>query len=143
MPDKMPEAFKSIFDSWPKKVRLEATEIRSLIHEVAAEIKLEHFSSAPLEEALKWGEPAFVLKTGSTLRMGYREKNPDVLSLYFICNTNLVDTFRELYGDQLVLVDNRELQIQCGDTSSKTMIRDCIRKTLEYHKIKHLPLLGG
>ncbi|HQX12782.1 MAG TPA: hypothetical protein PLV19_01230 [Nitrosomonas sp.] len=52
-----------------------------------------------LEESLKWGEPAYVTenKSGSTVRIDWKKKEPNYYAMYFNCKTNLVETFRILF----------------------------------------------
>ena len=47
-----------------------------------------------LEETLKWGEPCYITKTGSTLRMDWKAKTPTQYALYFKCTSRLVETFK-------------------------------------------------
>ena len=59
-----------------------------------------------LEEALKWGQVSYLTsesKSGSTVRIDRVKSAEDQVAVYFHCQTNLVETFRELYP-KLVLV---------------------------------------
>ena len=134
---------KAVYDSWPKAARQRALKVRSLIRKTADQIRKDRSIESPMEETLKWGQPVYLLSSGSTLRLGYSESKPDVLSIYFNCNTKLVSTFRALFGDDLMLEGNRELQIPIEGEWPEGVVRECLRKTLEYHKLKDLPLLGG
>ena len=62
--------------------------------EVAKEIDLPN-----LEETLKWGEPSFLTKKGSTIRMDWKVKNPDRYAMYFKCTSKLVPSFRLAYDE--------------------------------------------
>lgn len=140
---KIPANVKAVYDGWPAAARQRGLRLRSLIQQVAEQIRRDRSIAAPLEETLKWSQPAYLLKTGSTLRLGYDERKPDLLSIYFNCNTKLISTFRELFGDDLALEGNRELQIPVEGEWPERVVEECLRKALEYHKLKHLPLLGG
>lgn len=52
-----------------------------------------------LEETLKWGEPRFLNKNGSTLRIDWKEKTPNQYQMYFKCTSRLVETFKMVFGD--------------------------------------------
>ena len=62
-----------------------------------------------LEETLKWGEPSYLTKGGITLRMDWKDRALDRYEMYFNCNTSLVDTFKEVYGDVFTFEGNRAI----------------------------------
>lgn len=95
-----------------------------------------------LEETLSWNEPSYKTKTGSTIRIDWKESEPDSYSMYFTCTTSLVDTFRKLYGDTLVLEGNRAIRLSLIEEIPEIELKHCITLALTYHKIKHLPHLG-
>ena len=92
------------FKSYPPAMRKKLGKIRQLILEVAKENDLE-----AIEETLKWGEPSYLVKGGSTVRFDWKPKKPGQYALYFNCNTRLVDTFREIYGDKFTFEGNRAI----------------------------------
>lgn len=96
-----------------------------------------------VEETLKWGEPSYLVKGGSTVRYDWKEKSPDQYAIYFNCNTKLVDTFKELYGDKFRFEGNRAIVFGIKDFLHKKELKHCIKLTLTYHKVKHLPMLGA
>lgn len=57
------------FKNYPDFVRDKMQYLRELVIETAEEMK----DIAILEETLKWGEPSFLSKNGSTLRMDWKE----------------------------------------------------------------------
>ena len=139
----LPSEIANVFNAWPDPARDRALGLRGQIFAIADDIRKTHNLKKPLEETLKWGEPAYILSTGSTLRMGHKAARPDTLSLYFNCNTRLVETFRELHGERLDLVGSRELSLPIAGDWPDDIVADCIRKTLAYHTLKKLDLLGG
>ncbi len=54
----------------------------------------------------------------------------------------LVESFRELYRDEFVFEGNRAMVFQLGQNVNWQAFRHCVSMSLQYHKIKHLPLLG-
>ena len=66
--------------------------LRSLVFETAAEMP----QVGALEETLKWGEPAYLTpsRSGTTIRMDWKPRAPEVCALYFNCQTTLVETLR-------------------------------------------------
>ncbi len=121
------------FNSYPKKVQTQLLELRLLILN----------SGNDIEETLKWGEPSYLSPHGSTVRLDYKVKNPDHYALYFNCKSKLVDTFKELYGDTFKYEGNRALVFELNEKINQQALQHCISLSLNYHKIKHLPLLGA
>ncbi|TXF88032.1 DUF1801 domain-containing protein [Neolewinella aurantiaca] len=128
----------SKFDSYPKNVRAKLKALRSLILEVAA--KIEHIEE--VEETLKWGEPSYIVKKGSTVRIDWKSKNPDQYAMYFSCSTSLVETFRMVYGDLFKYEKNRAILFDLDEDIPQTELRECVEMALQYHLLKDKPLLG-
>lgn len=98
--------------------------------------------SSLLVESLKWGEPAYQCKGGSTLRMHWMETDPDGYRLYFHCRTTLVSTFREVYSSNFLYEGNRAIRFSISDEPDLSLVGKCIEVALLYHRVKGLPLLG-
>lgn len=128
----------AVFDSYPTQVRLKALQLRTLIFNAARDCDL----NAP-EETLKWGEPSYLVKKGSTVRIGWSEKNPDDIGLYFNCQTSLVETFKELYPNELRFSGVRAILIGKEEKIPAATVSHCVSLALTYHSVKHLPLLGA
>ena len=126
------------FDSYPVPIRKKLGTVRSLIFEVA---KLNNLGA--VEETLKWGEPSYLVKGGSTVRYDWKPKQPDQYAVYFNCKTNLVDTFKEIYGELFNFEGNRAIVFSKKAPLHKPALRHCIKLSLTYHKVKHMPLLGA
>lgn len=130
---------KSKFSNYPPKVRKRMKHLRKLILEEARSLDHVH----ELEETLKWGEPSYLVKKGSTIRMDWKEKNPDQYALYFKCTSKLVPTFRAVYGDLFIYEKTRALLFPIDEELGlEKEVRSCIRMALSYHLIKDQPLLG-
>lgn len=87
----------------------------------------------PLEESLKWGEQSFTpvkRNVGSSVRIAPRE-NGDV-ALMFICHTNLVDEFRDLYPGALTYEGNRAIVLSEGIDADREALGHCIALALTY-----------
>lgn len=96
-----------------------------------------------LEETLKWGEPSFLTKHGTTIRMDWKSKNPDKLAIYFNCQSLMVDTIRELYPDEFEFEGNRAILFPLHEPLPEKALLHCFSLALSYHNVKHLPLLGA
>lgn len=129
----MNQNVKQKFDAYPESAR----ESLLMILTIAKEEQL-----GPVTESLKWGEPSYCVKGGSAVRMDWKEKSPNQFSVYFHCKTILVDTFKELYKNELVFEGNRALVFFCDHELHKTALGHCLSLALKYHQLKHLPMLG-
>jgi hypothetical protein len=132
-----PEVEK-VFDSYPGRMRKKLLFLRQLVLDTAS----ENEGVGALEETLKWGEPSYMTKKGSTVRMDWKQSTPEQYALYFHCKTRLVDTFRELYGDKLRFEGNRAIVFHLNDKIPIDEVKHCIFLSLTYHDRKHLPMLG-
>ncbi len=129
---------ESVFDTYPNPVREKMANLRKLVLEAAAGITdITH-----VEETLKWGEPSYLVKKGSTLRIDWKKKKPDQYALYFKCTSKLVPTFKEVYGDTFRFEGNRAIIFQMKDKIPEAALKKCIVACFTYHRVKQLPLLG-
>jgi hypothetical protein len=127
-----------VFNNYPDSVRSKMFALRKLVIDTAKEID----GITKLEENLKWGEPSYLTKNGSTLRMDRKAKNPEQYALYFKCTSRLVETFRLVFNNTLKYEGNRAIVFELDDEIPTDIIKQCIKSTLTYHKVKHLPSLG-
>jgi len=131
-------AVKDVIESYPNKVSKKLMKLRQLILETANDIE----DINELEETLKWREPSYLVKKGSTIRMDWKKSKPDQYAMYFKCTSKLVITFKEVYGDKFKYEGNRAIVFNMTEKVPKEELKQCIKMALTYHKVKHLPLLG-
>lgn len=125
--------FENKIANYPDFVRGKLLFLRELVIETAKEIpEIEN-----LEETLKWGEPSFVTKSGSTLRMDWKKKTPDQYQMYFKCTSRLVETFKMVFGSLFEYEKKRAIIFQLDQEIPVTELKKCIRATLMYHKVKN------
>ena len=129
----------SILRSYPKPVKKKLLFLRDLIIETASVIG----EISKIEETLKWGEPSYLAKNGSTIRIDWKERNPNQYAMYFHCKTKLVDTYRELYKDIFKFEGNRAIVFTMQSRIPVKELKHCIELPLTYHSRKHLPMLGA
>lgn len=127
------------FDAYPGSVRRQLLRLRQLIVDVAE----SHEAIGRVEETLKWGEPSYLAKGGSTIRLGAPKSSPESFAMYFNCNTKLVDTFREIYPNTFEFEGSRAIVFALGDQIDTDALAHCIELALRYHDLKKLPLLGA
>jgi hypothetical protein len=129
---------KARLDAYPPLAQGKILELRALILEAASEID----QLTTLEETLKWGEPSYLTKNGSTLRMDWKSKTPNQYAIYFKCTSRLVETFKIVFVKNFVFEGNRAIIFQMDDQIPVNELKECIKATLTYHKVKQLPTLG-
>ena len=132
-------AVEKVFNAYPDNIRTKMLFLRQLVLETASEIN----DIKSIEETLKWGEPSYITKHGSTVRIDWKKSNPDQYAMYFHCKTKLVDTFKEIYKNNFNFEGNRAIVFNIKDKVSINELKHCIALSLTYHNIKHLPLLGA
>jgi Domain of unknown function (DU1801) len=120
-----------VFDGYPKPVKAKLQALRRLIFDTAKATK----GVGPLEEALKWGQPSYLTsesKSGSTVRIDRVKAEAGQYAVYFHCQTNLVETFRELYPE-LRYSGNRAILLDAADKLPEAELRHCVGLALTYH----------
>ncbi len=122
---------------YPRQARDKFIQIRDLIYAVAQDNDI-----VDIEETLKWGQPSYLCKSGSTIRVDWQPERPDSIDVFFNCKTKLVETFKEVFSDRFTYRANRVIEISL-DTPIPSELEVCILMALDYHRLKKLPLLGA
>ena len=129
-----PEA-QAVLESYPEEIRTGLLRIRELIFDTAESLG----DIGVLEETLKWGEVSYLTpesKSGSTIRMGWKETIKDQYSIYFKCTANLVPAFRERYAQLFNFGGNRSINFVTGNEIPAKELKRCIALALTYHRNK-------
>ena len=63
----------AVFETYPPEIRKQAMRLRQLVLNTAAALA----EVGEVEETLKWGEPGYVTKTGSIIRLGWKASRPE------------------------------------------------------------------
>jgi len=124
-------AVAAAFDACPTPIRTKLLALRRLIFDTARTTE----GVGALEEALKWGQVSYLTSetgSGSTVRIDQVKSTDNQVALYFHCQTNLVETFRELYP-QLSYSGNRAILLDAGAPLPKAELGHCVALALTYH----------
>jgi len=124
-------AVEAAFSAYPKPVKARLLALRRLILNTAKATK----GVGTLEETLKWGQPSYLTpktKSGSTIRIDQVKPVPGQYAVYFHCQTNLVETFRELYPE-LRYSGNRAILLDAQEKVPEAELRHCVALALTYH----------
>ena len=117
------------FDHSDTDFRATLAELRRLIFATAAETPV----IGELTETLKWGEPSYTPKRpriGSSVRLGVTKEGR--VAAYFICHTNLVDRFREIYPDTFAFEGNRAILLDPSAPLPESELKHCFAMALTY-----------
>lgn len=128
---------KRIIEKYPVEAQEKLHELRTLIIGSARDEGV-----SKLLETTKWGEPSYVAKGGSTIRMDWKSKTPDKCYLFFICSTQLVSTFRFIFGEELEFEGDRAIVLNVNEPLPEKELTKCIKTALTYQKVKKQHLLG-
>ena len=123
-----------IFAAYPTAVRTKLKALREIIFDTAETID----GVGPLEETLKWGQPSYLTTetgSGSTIRIDRVKADDGRIAMYFHCQTDLVDTFRELYP-ALEYGGKRSILFNASAKIPEKALRHCIGLALTYHARK-------
>jgi hypothetical protein len=135
-------AVEAAFDAYPKPLKAKLLALRRLIFDTAGNIE----GVGPLQEVLKWGQPSYLTqktKSGSTIRIDRMKSTASQYAVYFHCQTNLVETFRELYPTQLSYGGNRSIILNADDEVPEPALRHCVALALTYHLNKRKAVRAG
>lgn len=123
----------TVFDGYAPGMRARLLELRRLILATASATQ----GIGPVEETLKWGEPAYLTpesKSGSTIRIAPLRGATEEYGLFFICQTSLVETFRQWFPTGLRFEANRAIVFHVDDPLPMEAVGECIRAALTYHR---------
>ncbi len=129
------EGVAEVFDGYQGKARQKLLALRKLIFRTAARTP----GVGELQETLKWGQPSYLTsetKSGSTVRIDAIKDDPNHVAVYFHCQTNLVSTFRDMYGDALSFEGNRAIILDTRQKLPEKELRHCLAHALTYHLAK-------
>jgi len=128
-------AVATVFDSYPPALRKRLLALRRLIFDTAKATG----GVSELQESLKWGQPSYltlISKSGSTIRIDRVKSSNDRYAIYFHCQTDLVETFRELYPNDFQFEGNRSIVLERDRALPQLPLRHCIALALTYHQRK-------
>lgn len=122
----------AVFDSHRPKLRDKLLALRAAILQVARDENV-----GPIEETLKWGQPAYLTPSGAgtTIRIDRDESHGGNLALYVSCNSSLVSEWRERFPD-MVFGGERSLHLALDADLGDPRLRMCIADALTYHRRK-------
>ena len=131
----------AIFAAYPKLLKTKLLALRRLIFATAGATE----GVGALQETLKWGQPSYLTSetgSGSTIRIDRVKSAANQYALYFHCQTDLVQTFRQLYPTELSYGGNRSILLNAEDEIPEPALRHCVALALTYHLRKRKGISG-
>jgi hypothetical protein len=119
----------AVFAGHAPAMRRRLLHLRELIFAAAAELA----GVGGLVETLKWGQPAYLTKTGSTIRIDAFRGRDERYAMFFHCQSKLVESFSVLYPQSFAFEGNRALLFGLRDKIPEAELRHCISMALTYH----------
>jgi hypothetical protein len=124
-------AVKAVFAGYEPKMRAQLMALREMIFAAA-----ENARVGPLNETLKWGQPAYrplKAKTGTTVRLDALRNTKGGYALFVPCSTTLIATFREHYARDFVFEGKRAIIFSADGKVPEKALKHCIAMALTYH----------
>ncbi|NOZ33627.1 MAG: DUF1801 domain-containing protein, partial [Alphaproteobacteria bacterium] len=90
------QAVAATFAGYPAPVRAPLLVLRAVIYDVARKTP----GVGPLEETLKWGQPAYLTaktRSGVTIRIAPHNSQGSEFAIYVSCNSGVVEDWRARY----------------------------------------------
>jgi hypothetical protein len=123
-----PPAVAAVFREKSAPVRAKLLRLRKIVLDTAAKM-----DGIAIEETLKWGQPSYLAKGGSTVRIDAVKADPKRVAMYFICRTDLIARFREHYPE-LDYDANRAILLDVRGKLPEDALRHCISLALSYRR---------
>jgi hypothetical protein len=127
-------AVAALLGSYPKPIGAKLQALRKLILDTARTTA----GVGALAETLKWGQVSYLTRetgSGSTIRIDRLKSDANKVGVYFHCQTNLVETFRELYP-KLSYSGNRAILLDVDEPLPEAELGHCVALALTYHLLK-------
>ncbi len=121
-------AVENAFTAFPSPQRAHLMSLRDLIFNVAA--KTEHVGA--IKETLKWGQPSFVAKTGTPIRVGLSKIGE--YAIYTHCQTSVISDFQKMFPHDFRYDGNRAILFGPAEPFPAATLSIFIHSALTYHK---------
>ncbi len=128
MPPAMPADVKTVIDAYPAPARAGVLALRGLIFEVADGLE----TCGQVEETLKWGQPAYLCRRGSTLRLGLHKDAQ--FALFAHCRSTIIHDYAQAFPGAERIDGNRAVLFDSADQIVPERLSHLIRHALTYHR---------
>ena len=102
--------------------------LRALILDVADRTE----GVGPVEETLKWGQPAYLAQSGTTVRLAAARGDDGAVGVYTSCQTPLVANFALEHGSRFTYDGGRGIHVAVGAALPVLELSDFFESALTY-----------
>ena len=113
---------------YPEAVRERVLELRRLLYDVADELEV-----GAIDEKLRWGEPGFRVKGGTTVRLHCKHPASGKVGFFVPCSTDLAASYRARHPE-LEIEGDRVVWLPLEGPLPEEALRDCIALAWTYHR---------
>lgn len=125
-------AVEAAFDAFAPDARAPLLRLRALVFDTAEGTE----GCGSVRETLKWGEPAYLTerpKSGTTIRLGVPKGSTGRYAMFVPCQTTLVQSFRQHYGELFAYEGNRAVIFDADRQYPQEAVRHLMALALTYH----------
>jgi len=126
----LPAPVAAAIADYPEPVRATLLELRELIYRVAARTE----GVEAIEEGLRWGQPAFLTASGTTVRLAAARGDAGAVGVYTSCQTPLVADFARENGALFDYDGVRGIHVPAGENVRETEIGDFLASAFTYKR---------
>ncbi|MEY1557658.1 DUF1801 domain-containing protein [Yoonia sp. R2331] len=112
---------KAAFDAFPDAPRVVLLQVRAMI--LASDVAVE--------EALRWGQPAYLSKKGTTIRLGLTKAG--LPSVFTHCQSSVMGDVQAVAGEGLIWDGNRGVSWPVEADVPEAVLSLLIHRALTYH----------
>ena len=126
-------AIQAVFDHFPDDVRPRLLALRQLIFSTASTLK----NCGGVTETLKWHQPSYQRvepRSGTPIRLGMPKRLRGHYALYVHCQTSVMETVQQIYGDQFSFEGTRGVLMRAEQTYPTDALAHIISIALTYHR---------
>ncbi len=124
----LPAPVAAAIADYPDAQRDTFMALRALVYEIAQRTE----GVSPVEETLKWGQPAFVTRSGTTVRLAAARGDDGAVGVYTSCQTPLVADFATEHGDRFLYDAGRGIHVVAGRPIPALELADFLESALTY-----------
>lgn len=122
-----PPEIQAAFDKFSPDERKKLLVVRRLIFECAAAI-----GANPVAESLRWGQPSYLVKNGSSLRLGIGKTGQ--AAIFAHCQSSIISNFATVFGADFQLDGTRAVYLDQVEQGVLEKLRFLILHGLQYKR---------
>lgn len=122
-----PPEVQAVYDSFPAVEREKLMLVRQLILDCAALVE-----AGTVAETLRWGQPTYLVKQGSSLRLGIGKTG--LAAIFAHCQSSIISDFATAFGTDFEMDGNRAVYLDQLGAEELEKLRFLILHGLQYKR---------